>query len=70
MFERLFFDYPELTARMKKDAYKQCRRWALSTVLREAALKGEHASKFVKHIPWDWDAAEDELQAEAAATGR
>jgi hypothetical protein len=68
-FEGLFRDYPELTSKMKRDAYKKCRRWGLSTALKEAASRGEHASEFVQHIEFDWDAAEAELQAEAASTG-
>ena len=55
---------------MKRDVYKSCRRWGLSVVLREAASAAEHASEFVQRIEFSWEAAEAELQAEAAATGK
>lgn len=67
-FEELLMPFPDLVSKMKKEAYKCSRRWGISAQLRDAAVRGEHASSFTR-VSWDWDAAEAELRAEAEANG-
>lgn len=67
-FEELLRAYPGVVRDMKKQAYKRCRKWRLAGVLRNEAGRGEHANAFTG-IPFDFDAAEAELLAEAQASG-
>jgi hypothetical protein len=64
-YEDLFGSYPELVTKMKKDSYNQAKHLGLADIVRRGASRSQHSSSVTK-IPFNFDAADREFEAEKA----